>query len=117
MKWSLNLACVVVLGASACSGAPTAPAMPIDNALPGAAAGVAALPANSVPTTPGAASPIGSTPQPTAAAGNNGTKPAATAGTGAAPPNMPTVPANTTPDTCPTCEISAECRGFSFDCL
>ncbi|HKU38007.1 MAG TPA: hypothetical protein VJR89_07670 [Polyangiales bacterium] len=122
MKWSLNLACLGVLGAWACSGGTSMPpGMPIDNApLPGAA-GAGALPP--VTPAPGAAGStvtptMSGSMQPMATPGNT-MKPPTSAGNGAMlPPNntmMP--PANTGPDTCPTCAIPNECRGFSFEGL
>jgi hypothetical protein len=118
MKWTFNIACFSVLGAWACSSDLAHPAE--TPGMPQLTAGTSAQ----IPT-PGVST---GTPTPT------GANPSATAGTGSTTPTgSTTTPQSPTgnaagsgsamlatpmqPDTCPTCQISADCRGFSFDGL
>ena len=126
MKW-MNIACLGVLGAWACSS--DAPSTTIDPGLmqptagigptppPGTVGGSTAVPPGSMMGSPMAAAGTGAT-APVAAAGSGAMMPGATAGTGSSQmmPGM-NMPVATGPDTCPTCGIPNNCRGFSFENL
>jgi hypothetical protein len=115
MKSTFNIACLSVLGAWACSGDLAEPAATAG--MPQITAGTGAqIPTPGATTTPigapsatggtGSATPTGSTTTPSQSPMANA------AGSGSA-----TTPTRLQPDTCPTCQIAAECRGFSFDGL
>jgi hypothetical protein len=129
MKWTqhrvgarLGALCALgVFASGACGSEPAAPqaiGMPPD--MTGLPTAPVAMPGMPLPTT----TPTASTTAPVGAAGTTSVTPPATGGTAA--PTQPATgaagsgakpPAAAAPDTCPTCSISADCRGFSFDGL
>lgn len=129
MKW-MNLACLGVLGAWACSSdspstsnVPTViqPMAGIGSVPPaGTAGGSSALQPEGPLGASAGAMGAGTSPSNTGGSipnsgGTAGAVPGGFAGAGATPAMPGALPTNSGPDTCPTCAIPANCRGFSFE--